>query len=191
MTFIEQNEMLVTLVDVSERLQKLGIDHMVTGSFAMSAYVPARTTMDIDIVVEIKASDALRFESMFVGDYYVSASSISNACERQSMFNIISNSTLVKVDCIIRKQDRFEVERFERRRKTKVGEVEFWVIGKEDLILSKLKWAAGSLSERQFEDVLRLIESGTDVDLLKESARKLGLTEVWDSFEVWKTQAAK
>ena len=45
---VESNEMLVTLKDVAERLNDLGIEYMVTGSFAMSAYATARTTLDID-----------------------------------------------------------------------------------------------------------------------------------------------
>lgn len=188
---IEQNEMVATLVDVSERLHSLGIDYMVTGSFAMAGYVTARTTMDIDIVLEIKASDATRFERRFAGDYYVSASSIVRASERESMFNIINNSTLVKVDCIIKKTDLFENERFERRQKSKIGATEFWVIRKEDLILSKLRWTSGSYSERQFEDIRKLLESGADQAFLSDMIGNMQLDEVWHAFEEWKTRVAK
>lgn len=188
---IEQNEMVATLVDVTERLRSLGIDYMVTGSFAMASYATARTTMDIDIVLEIKSSDATRFERKFAGDYYVTASSIVRASERQSMFNIVNNSTLVKVDCIIKKSDRFEIGRFERRQKGKVGETEFWVINKEDLILSKLRWASGSYSERQFEDIRNLLESGADNAFLSSMIREMQLGEVWHAFKEWKTRALK
>ena len=58
---ISENEMVYTLKDVAERLNDLRIDYMVTGSFAMSAYAKARTTIDIDIVLEIHAADATRF----------------------------------------------------------------------------------------------------------------------------------
>lgn len=188
---LEQNEMVATLVDVSQRLCALGIDYMVTGSFAMAAYVPARTTMDIDIVLEIDASNALEFEREFAGNYYVTASSIVHAYERRSMFNIINNSTLIKVDCIVKKSDRFEIERFKRRRKTKIGESEFWVIDKEDLILSKLRWASVSHSERQFEDVQKLLESGADNKFLSEMIAGMELLDVWKEFEEWKIRAAK
>ena len=107
------------------------------------------------------------------------------------MFNIVNNSTLIKVDCIVRKRDRFEIERFARRRKTRLGPVEFWVIGREDLILSKLRWASESRSERQFEDIRRLMESGTDDASFHDEADKMGLTEVVKAFEEWKTRAEK
>jgi hypothetical protein len=188
---IEHNEMVATLIDVSQRLRDLGIDYMVTGSFAMSFYVPARTTMDIDIVLEVGPTDSTRIERRFAGDYYISAASVTRAYERSSMFNIVSNSTLVKVDCIVKKQDPFEVEKFERRRRAKIGKNEFWVVSKEDLILSKLKWAAGSYSERQFEDIQRLLESGVDKEFLSEMIRTTGLNGVWQAFEEWKIRAAR
>jgi len=188
---IEQNEMVTTLVDVSERLHSLSIDYMVTGSFAMATYVTARTTMDIDIVLEIKSSDATRFERRFAGDYYVTTSSIVRAFERESMFNIVNNSTLVKVDCIVKKKDRFEIEMFERRRRAKIGATEFWVISKEDLILSKLRWASASHSERQLDDILKLLESGADQAFLSDMVGKMDLIHVWQAFEEWKIRVAK
>jgi hypothetical protein len=188
---IEQNEMVATLIDVSRRLGRLGIEYMVTGSFAMASYVPARTTMDIDIVLEIKADDASRFEREFASDYYVTASSILRATQRSSMFNIINNSTLVKVDCIVKKPEPVEIEKFKRRRKTNIGQTEFWVISKEDLILSKLWWAHDTRSERQFEDIQNLLESGVDSKFFSEMIGKLNLDSVWRAFQEWKTRAAK
>ena len=183
--------MIATLKDVVQRLVDLGIDYMVTGSFAMSVYATARTTMDIDVILVITGSDAERFERKFIGDYYVSAASIRRADENQSMFNILSNLNGVKVDCIVRKGNSFEVEKFRRRKRSKIGDLEFWVIGKEDLILSKLDWAKNSLSELQFRDVRNLCESGVDVDFLSVKIDQLGLNETWKEFERWKIQAAK
>ncbi len=188
---VELNEMLTTMQDVAERLDDLAIDYMVTGSFAMSVYAKARATMDIDIVLEITASDASRFEKRFAGDYYVQASDIVRADRRQAMFNIINNSTLIKVDCIVRKNDRFEIEKFARRHKSRIGSVSFWVIGKEDLILSKLRWAADSLSERQFEDIRNLLETVVDDSLLKDRIARAGLHDVWNGFEKWMTRVKK
>jgi hypothetical protein len=185
---IDENEMVRTLKDVTERLGDLRIDYMVTGSFAMSAYTVARTTMDIDVVLEIHAADAERFERRFSGDYYVDAFSIVRADKDQSMFNIINNSTLVKVDCIVKKTDAFESEKFARRRRSAIGGTDFWVIRKEDLILSKLRWAAKSLSERQFEDIGRLLETGVDADSLSASIETLRLQETWTAFKEWKTR---
>ncbi|MCA1590659.1 MAG: hypothetical protein LC730_05625 [Acidobacteria bacterium] len=188
---IEQNEMLSTMRDVAERLNDLGINYMVTGSFAMGVYIPARTTFDIDVVLEINSTEAEKFEKRFMVDYYVNAASIVRAGEQRSMFNIINNSTLVKVDCIIKKDDRFEAEKFARRQSAEIAGVKFWVIAKEDLILSKLKWAVGSHSSRQFEDVGCLLETGIDDEFLSDSIERMELEEVWGAFCQWRTQTAK
>jgi hypothetical protein len=188
---IEENEIVATMKDAAERLNDLGINYMVKGSVALGVYVPARTTFDIDILVEMNSADAARFERKFVQDYYVDASSIVRANEHQSIFNIINRSTLVKVDCIVKKRDRFELEKFSRRQSAEVGGVEFWVIGKEDLILSKLKWAAGSHSPKQFEDIERLLETGVDEQFLSDNIEEMDLREVWEAFGRWKIQARK
>jgi hypothetical protein len=74
----------------------------------------------------------------------------------------MSFATGTKLDFITKKSNAFEAGNFQRRRRSRISDIEFWVISKEDLILSKLWWAKDSHSERQFEDIQRLIESGVD-----------------------------
>lgn len=188
---IQPNEMLATAADVVSRLDDLNMPYMVTGSFAMSTYATARTTMDIDVVLEIAPDDAERFEAKFQPDYYVDATSIRRAHQRQSMFNMLDNRTGVKVDCIIRKHDKLQTERFTRRRRATLGGVNFWVIAKNDLILSKLSWAKDSHSELQFRDIRSLIESGVDEAAIMSAIRHEQLEEAWEAFEAWKIQASK
>ena len=185
------NEMVETLKDVVTRLDELGIDYMVTGSFAMSIYATARMTIDIDIVLDIASTDVHRIESQFGDDYYVDGEAIRRAEMRQSMFNMISNINGVKVDCIVKKRDQFDTERFSRRKRSRIGKIEFWAIGKEDLIMSKLRWAKDSHSEMQFRDVRNLIESGVDTSALMSDIERFSLGGVWSAFEEWKIQAAK
>lgn len=182
--------MIETLKDFVQRLEDLGVEYMVTGSFAMHSYATGRLTYDIDAVVEISSRDAGRFESRFLPDYYVDRTSISNAVHHNSMFNVLDLNNGVKVDCIIKKETGFEAEKFARRRKSEIDGVGFWVISKEDLVLSKLAWAKDSLSEKQFLDIRNLVESGVDEDLFNQIDR-LGLSEVWAEFEKWKTRHEK
>lgn len=188
---IEYNEMVATLRDAVARLNDLGIEYMVTGSVAMSSYITARTTMDIDIIVEISGYDPTRFERRFRGDYYVDEISIRNAQRRNSMFNVFNLVTGVKVDFIIRKPNQTESAKFERRHKSKLADVEFWVIDKSDLILSKLDWAKESHSELQFRDIRNLIESGVDQGLIASMIKAQGLDGAWGAFLEWKTRIAK
>ncbi len=171
---IADDEMLVTLRDVTSRFDELGVAYMVTGSFAMSTYTTARTTLDIDVVIEMIGIDAEEFEAKFRGEYYVNSNSVNRAISHQSMFNMLSNTTGLKIDCIVRKDDKFEVEKFARRRRARLGGVEFWVISKNDLILSKLRWAKDSHSELQFCDISKLLESGVSEDEVAQQVQMEG-----------------
>lgn len=188
---MEVNEIFDTLKDMVVRLNDLGIEYMVTGSVAMSSYVTARSTMDIDVIIEIEQSDILRFEQRFAGDYYVSLESIRQARQRNSMFNVLNFETGIKIDFITRKPNSFEAAKFQRRRRSKIGEIEFWVISKEDLILSKLWWAKDSHSERQFEDVHRLMESGSDAAMIENEIEAQELGQVWNAYLEWTIRAKK
>ena len=44
----------------------------------------------------------------------------------------------------------FEADKVGRRRESEIDGIGFWVISKEDLILSKLAWAKDSLSRNSF-----------------------------------------
>lgn len=179
------------LGDFAGRMDALRIPYMVTGSFAMNPYVTARTTMDVDVILVIESGDESRIESALSPDYYVNANSIRRALRDRSMFNVVNNKEAVKIDCIVRKPSAFERAKFGRRVRKAIFGVEFWVISKEDLILSKLRWAADSLSERQFEDIRALIESGVDQPYVDKWLRLENLFGVWAEFEKWKTRVPK
>jgi hypothetical protein len=183
--------MIDALIDFADRMDRLRIPYMVTGSFAMNPYVPARTTMDVDVILEVRQGDETRIENALIPDYYVAASSIVHALRYESMFNVVNIKESVKIDCIVRKSSALEKTKFERRVRMTIFGNEFWVISKEDLILSKLKWASESLSERQFEDIRTLIDSGIDWQYVDEWLGKENLSNVWAEFEQWKIRVQK
>jgi hypothetical protein len=180
--------MMETFREVTERLDRLEIPYMVTGSFAMGVYATARTTLDIDIIVEITRADIGRFVAAFAKDFYVQDSSVLRAVEHHSMFNMISTATSLKVDCIVRKNTAVEKAKFARRTRGRIGDHEFWAISRDDLILSKLAWARESLSERQFEDIDRLLEKNADRENILQEVEVQDLLTVWGEFKKWKTR---
>ena len=188
---VTNNSMIETLKDFVQRLDELKVQYMITGSFAMHAYVTGRLTYDIDAIIEVSSRDAERFEAKFLPDYYVDHISIRDAADRGSMFNLINLNNGVKVDCIIKKVKGFDADKFERRRKSEIDGISFWVISKEDLILSKLDWAKDSLSEKQFIDIRSLVESGINETVFSQQIERLDLRDVWMEFEKWKIQAEK
>ncbi len=166
------------LRDVSRRLESAGIAFMLTGSMAMNYYAKPRMTRDIDIVLVLDETQAQTLVRQFEADYYVDSHAVSRAIANRSMFNLIHNGTIIKVDCIVRKDDVYRKEEFDRRRRVTLGEFDTWIVSREDLILSKLHWARDSRSEMQLRDVRNLLEAGCDAAYLQSRAQTLGVQEL-------------
>ena len=135
-------------------------------------------TRDIDIVVSLGGSDASKIVKIFESDYYLSADAVADATRRQSMFNIVHLESVVKVDFIVRKDTEYRRLEFERRQRIRVGEAEFWIVSKEDLILSKLCWALDSRSELQLGDVRNLLSTNPDLDYLSKWSSVLDVDQL-------------
>ena len=165
--------------DISRRFSEAGIAYMLTGSMAMNYYAQPRMTRDIDVVVALDPKSGETVARLFSPDYYVSPEAVSESVARQSMFNLIHMESVIKVDCIVRKDSEYRRLEFERRRPIQVGDFTTWIVSKEDLILSKLVWAKDSHSEMQLRDVRNLMATGYDAGYLAHWTRKLGLEGLW------------
>lgn len=169
----EQNDILG---DFTKRLDKIGIEYMLVGSMALVHYAMPRTTVDIDIVVNILPENIDEFIAEFKTDYYIPIDHTKDSVRRKGMFNILNNQTILKIDCIILKESEFETNAFARRKRIDYsGDFDVWIISKEDLILSKLNWAKNTKSERQLLDVASIIRNGYDEKYVRIWAKKLGI----------------
>lgn len=177
-----QNELDIVR-DVSTRLEGAGIGYMLTGSMAMNYYAQPRMTRDIDVVVALRPADAARMVQLFSADYYVSREAVDSSIAHESLFNLIHNESVIKVDCIVRKRSEYRLAEFDRRQRIKIEDFETWIVSKEDLILSKLFWAKDSRSELQFRDVKNLISTGCDRDYIERWTQVLGIANLWQEVE--------
>ncbi len=171
---------LDVLLLVAARLERAGIRYMVSGSMAMNYYAQPRMTRDIDLVVELSAADAERTAALFVPEFYCEPEAIREAVRHKGMFNIIHETLVVKVDCIVRKDSPYRLAEFERRRRVAIGDTSVWVVAAEDLVLSKLDWARDSHSALQLGDVRNLIASVETLDwaYIERWAGVLGIADL-------------
>jgi hypothetical protein len=165
------------LSDVVYRLTAGHINYMLTGSFALNYYAVPRMTRDIDLVVELDRN-ADKILRLFAGHYYVDNQAISCAIANRSLFNIIHNKHIVKIDFIVRKDTDYELVKFQRRMIATVEGIGLWIITKEDLIISKLLWARSSPSEFQLRDVRNLLATGYESDYVKKWAEELDVSDL-------------
>ncbi len=168
---------LDVLKDVTQKFEKLNFQYMLTGSLAMSYYAQPRMTRDIDLVVNIVPTMVENMESVFASDYYISVDSIHDAIQNEFIFNLIHIKSLIKIDCIVKKNDEYRISEFERRKKIRLTDFEIFIVSKEDLIISKLIWFRESGSEIQKKDIKNLLNSCYENDYLLNWLRKLNLNE--------------
>lgn len=169
------------LTSVAARLDGAGISYMVTGSMAANFYTTPRMTRDIDLVIELSEEDIHRVVQLFHDEYYIDRDMVQQAVQRRSMFNMIHNALVVKVDCVVKKDSDYRREEFARRRPVAIAEQQVFMVAPEDLILSKLDWAKESRSQLQLDDVRNLLRSGPALDTayLNRWVERLGLTALY------------
>ncbi|MDI6759278.1 MAG: nucleotidyltransferase [Candidatus Brocadiaceae bacterium] len=174
-------EELEVLKVVARRLKSVDIPYMVTGSIALNFYSVPRMTRDIDLVIELSPPALDKFCRLFSKDFYLSREAVEEAVRRPGVFNLIHNKSIVKVDFIVRKEDEYHKEEFQRKRLVTVEGTPISLVSPEDLILSKLLWARDTDSEIQLKDVQNLLSSleGLDKPYLQRRSLSLGLEELY------------
>jgi hypothetical protein len=170
---------LEILRDVAARLESGSIDYMLTGSMAMNYYAEPRMTRDIDFVVALAPRDVDHIVRLFSPDYYVAGEAVRSSIAHQSLFNLIHQASVIKVDCIIRKGTPYRRAEFERRKRITIENFSVWIVSKEDLILSKLCWAKDSGSDFQLRDVRNLVSTGFDDEYIRRWTPELDVHNLW------------
>lgn len=160
---------------VSERLSNNRFQFMLTGSFALAYYATPRMTRDLDIVVDLRETDVERLAGVFRTDFYLDPDDARAAVVAQRMFNLMHLETGIKVDFIVRKGTKYRKMEFFRRRAVSFSGVETFIVSREDLILSKLVWAAETNSEMQLRDIKSLVHESLDQVYLRQWAPSLGV----------------
>ena len=175
------SEELDVLKTVTQRLNKMNIAYMVSGSIASSYYTVPRMTRDIDVVIELGQGEVDKFVSLFEGDFYTDKEMIKKEVLQQGMFNLIHNQYVIKIDFIVKRPSTYQEAAFSRRKEVLIDSNPMWFISPEDLVVSKLIWAKKSFSEMQLKDVRNLIETVDNLDLkyIDNWVSQLGLEQIY------------
>lgn len=171
---------------VCQRLEEANIPYMLTGSFAANFYAVPRMTRDIDIVIELHKTDIQKIFHLFQNDFYIDTDAIKEAIDHQSIFNIIHNESVFKIDFIIRKDSSYRRTEFLRKVKINLDDRYVWIVSPEDLIISKLDWAKDSFSEMQIKDIRNILLSQKDLDkdYIAKWIDKLDLKQIYSKVNI-------
>lgn len=174
------------LEPVAKVLQSMAVRFYVGGSVASSYHGASRSTLDVDLVADLKRNNVGLFVEKLQNEYYVSGSAIIDAIKRLSCFNIIHLSSSFKVDVFILKSRDFDIASMTRAKLGKVdprSEFEVPIASPEDTILSKLEWyrLGNEVSERQWNDVARVMKvlgDHANHEYLKRTAADLNVADL-------------
>lgn len=170
--------------DLIAKLEVSGIPYMVTGSFASSFHGLPRASNDADIVIAPSRQQLESFIKSLGAEYYIDPDTARDAFQRKKMFNVIDTRRGWKADLIIRQDREFSREEFRRRVFGRINGLSAAMASPEDVILTKLEWAARGESELQFRDALGVAAArwkNLDIPYLSKWGKELGIDRILES----------
>lgn len=173
-------------VKLGRILEELGIPYLVGGSVASSLLGEPRATLDLDLVVDVSASQIEALVDTLTTEFYISIDAVRDAVERKASFNAIHLETTEKADFFILGNDEFSREKLRRRQLYTLsvqGDSLIYIYSAEDIILQKLRWyrMGMGVSDRQWRDLLGVLKVQAlrlDFEYLQQWGRNLGLDDL-------------
>jgi len=175
----------ITLL-VAHALEQIGVPYAVGGSLASSVHGIMRSTLDVDIVADMKLEHIQPLIAALSKEFYADDEMIKDAIEQHSSFNLIHYETAFKVDIFIRKLRAFDQMQLERRRPSVIAtepDQSVYVVSPEDIVLAKLEWyrMGGEVSDRQWRDILGVLKTRAgelDLAYLRKWANELKVSDL-------------
>lgn len=165
-------------------LENAGIPYMITGALSVIFYGRPRASHDIDLVIEIYPKDFAKIKQAFLAlgdDFSCDFTAAREAIRQRRSFNVFHLPSFLKVDFWLLKDNEFDRERFQRRKKLKVFGQKMFFATPEDTVLVKLLWYRKAKIEKHLIDaafVYQMQRDGLDGRYLLKWARKQGLLKL-------------
>ena len=167
-------------------LNKKKIKYLLTGSLAVSYYGYPRATHDIDFVVEIQKHDSKKILKVFKNipaSFLIDHTQIKDSIENSSQFNIYHPDTGIKIDFWVIGVNKFEQNKFKRKKTILIDKQKVDIVSAEDLILTKLLWCKTIKSERHLRDctgIIQIQKNKLNKEYLETWTNKLELKDLFN-----------
>jgi hypothetical protein len=171
----------------TERLEKIGIRYMATGSVASMLYGIPRFTHDLDLVIELSSQQIPGLAEGFpLADFYCPPPEILRIESRRPQrghFNVIHHDTGFKADIYIHYSDDLQAWGLANKRRIELSAgVGIWAAPPEYVIVRKLEYYREGHSEKHLLDIRGMLEvSGDLIDLvtIQKWIERLDLQQQW------------
>jgi hypothetical protein len=185
--YLHMNELAVEVtLEVTKVLDHLRVPYLVCGSLASSVHGTVRSTLDADILADIKLEHVEPLVDCLNSDFYISPEAIYDAITHRTSFNVIHFASAFKVDIFLPKPRRFDEQQFCNRVSHLVATdpvSSAYIASSEDTILAKLEWykQGNEISERQWLDIVGIVKvqgKRLNVDYLRHGAIDLDVVDL-------------
>jgi hypothetical protein len=171
---------------VADECERLGITYLIGGSLASSVAGEPRSTLDVDVVLEISEAQVSQLAKALEGEFYIDREALSRAIREKATTNLVHLGTAIKVDLFIAGSSPIDSQQLRRRQRIQVAtdpDRYLFVHTPEDILLQKLRWfrMGDESSDRQWRDILGIClvqGEALDVEYLKATADILGVSHL-------------
>jgi hypothetical protein len=129
-------------LSVAQILEACGLRYLVGGSLACSMSGEPRSTLDVDVVVEMTASDIDRLVDGLRGEFDVDEHAVARAVRERSSVKVFHVASAIKVDLFIMGRSPLDDEQMNRRQRVQVTtnpDRHLYAYTPEDILLQKLR----------------------------------------------------
>lgn len=188
------NGLIGFYVEVVKALDEINAPYMIVGAFGASSYGLTRSTMDVDIIVDLRVENCDALADKFLPPrFYADPEQMRESMGIGIMFNIIDTERGTKADLVPLSREPEYREAFANRIRRRFSLLdgaffEAWCARPEDIIIGKLMaWDEGR-SNKHPNDILAILEfkgqiDGKPINLEKISARAVRISP--DAAKLW------
>ncbi len=183
-------------IRVVKALDEVGAPYMIVGAYGGSVFGIARSTNDIDILVDLSKEDCDAISEKFpLPRYYADPEMMKNSIEMGIMFNLIDTDEGARADLVPLKREPEYQLAFNRRVKETFQSLsgesfEAWVAQPTDIIIGKLRaWDEGR-SDKHPKDIFAILffclrgysDYEVDLDEVTKEAAHIGqeILDMWN-----------